>query len=218
RPGDFLLQRIGRERRQQRASPRQYAENRAEPGAAQDRAGAVPQIGEARPYPAQRAGDDARLLLLFAVVDDLRDAVDRNRDRHELDAVGKPHHAEIEPPCARIHVRADETEKQTEHDHRDRFDERSVRQNPAATKPHTISEKYSAGPNCKAMAASGGAASAISSVETQPAKNEPSAAMPSAGPARPRRAIWWPSMVVTTEDASPGRSEEHTSELQSLTN
>jgi len=55
----------------------------------------------------------------------------------------------------------------------------------AATKPHTISEKYSAGPNCKATAASGGAASAISSVEAQPAKNEPSAAMPSAGPARP---------------------------------
>src|SRR5262249_48920153 len=74
----------------------------------------------------------------------------------------------------------------------------------AATKPHTISEKYSAGPNCKATAASGGAASAISNVEAQPAKNEPSAAMPSAGPAGPGRGVWCPSMVVTTEDASPG--------------
>ena len=34
--------------------------------------------------------------------------------------------------------------------------------------------------------------------------NEPMAAMPSAGPARPWRAIWWPSRVVTTEAASPG--------------
>ena len=30
------------------------------------------------------------------------------------------------------------------------------------------------------------------------------AAMPSAAPARPWRAIWWPSMQVTTEAASPG--------------
>ena len=74
----------------------------------------------------------------------------------------------------------------------------------AAISPHTISEKYSAGPNCSAMAASGGAAKQISSVATQPAKNEPIAAMPSAGPARPCRAIWWPSSVVTTEDDSPG--------------
>ena len=59
----------------------------------------------------------------------------------------------------------------------------------AAISPHTISEKYSAGPNCSAMAARGGAASAITKVETQPAKNEPIAAMPSAGPARPARAI-----------------------------
>ena len=40
------------------------------------------------------------------------------------------------------------------------------------------------------VAASGGAASAISSVAIEPAKNEPSAAMVSAEPARPRCAIW----------------------------
>ena len=74
----------------------------------------------------------------------------------------------------------------------------------AAISPQTISEKYSAGPNSSATAASGGAANAISRVATQPAKNEPMAAMPSAGPARPCSAIWWPSMMVTTDDASPG--------------
>ena len=41
-------------------------------------------------------------------------------------------------------------------------------------------------------------------VAAQPAKKEPSAAIRSAGPARPRSAIWWPSIVVTTEEASPG--------------
>ena len=60
----------------------------------------------------------------------------------------------------------------------------------AATRPSTMSEKYSGGPNLSAISASGGPKSAISSVPTQPAKNEPMAAMPSAGPARPCRAIW----------------------------
>ncbi len=33
---------------------------------------------------------------------------------------------------------------------------------------------------------------------------EPKAAMPRAGPARPCRAIWYPSMQVMTDAASPG--------------
>ena len=45
---------------------------------------------------------------------------------------------------------------------------------------------------------------AMSTVATQPAKNEPRAATPNATPARPWRAIWWPSSAVTTEVASPG--------------
>ena len=75
----------------------------------------------------------------------------------------------------------------------------------AATRPSTISEKYSAGPNFCAMPASGGPAAAISSVPTHPARKEPSAAMASASPALPCRAIWWPSSVVTMDEASPGR-------------
>ena len=60
----------------------------------------------------------------------------------------------------------------------------------AATRPISISEKYSGEPNLSAISASGGPASAISSVPTVPAKNEPMAAIASAGPARPWRAIW----------------------------
>ena len=58
------------------------------------------------------------------------------------------------------------------------------------TRPTIISEKYSAAPTCKAISVSGGAKIATRKVETVPAKKEPSAAMASAAPARPLRAIW----------------------------
>ena len=60
----------------------------------------------------------------------------------------------------------------------------------AAIRPSTISEKYSAGPNLNASSTSGPASAARISVPTVPAKNEPSAAIASAAPARPCRAIW----------------------------
>jgi hypothetical protein len=46
----------------------------------------------------------------------------------------------------------------------------------APIRPGTISEKYSAGPNLKATAASGTANAASNRMPTQPAKKEPSAA------------------------------------------
>ena len=55
----------------------------------------------------------------------------------------------------------------------------------APIRPSTISEKYSAGPNWVAIAASGAASSAQISVATVPAMNEAMAAIASAGPARP---------------------------------
>src|ERR1043166_308496 len=57
----------------------------------------------------------------------------------------------------------------------------------AATRPSTIIEKYSAAPNSKANSASGGPNSAMSTVPTQPAKNDPTAPIARGGPARPRR-------------------------------
>jgi hypothetical protein len=59
-----------------------------------------------------------------------------------------------------------------------------------AIRPSTISAKYSGAPKLSAARASGGAATASTSVATVPAKNEPNAAVASAGPARPCRAIW----------------------------
>ena len=59
----------------------------------------------------------------------------------------------------------------------------------AKMRPSTISEKYSAGPNSSARPVSGAARAATRTVATQPAKNEPIAAIESAAPARPCRAI-----------------------------
>ena len=74
----------------------------------------------------------------------------------------------------------------------------------AKIRPSTISEKYSAGPKASASLVKGAPSTAIRTVATQPAKNEPIAAIASAGPARPCLAIWKPSSVVTTDVASPG--------------
>ena len=75
----------------------------------------------------------------------------------------------------------------------------------AATRPRTISEKYSVAPKWLARLASFGPATTTRTVATVPARNELIAAIASAGPARPFSAIWCPSIVVTTLDASPGR-------------
>lgn len=59
----------------------------------------------------------------------------------------------------------------------------------APIRPSTMSEKYSAGPNCSATWERGGLAIAMNNVATVPAKNDPSAATAKAAPARPRCAI-----------------------------
>ena len=71
-------------------------------------------------------------------------------------------------------------------------------------RPSTIRLKYSGGPNATATLARIGATSISATMAKVPATKEPRAAMPSAGPARPRLAISWPSRHVTTDAASPG--------------
>jgi hypothetical protein len=63
---------------------------------------------------------------------------------------------------------------------------------------------YSGGPNRSAKIASGGAIRVRTITPKVPATNEPTAAMQSAAPARPLRAMALPSMQVITEAASPG--------------
>ncbi len=71
-------------------------------------------------------------------------------------------------------------------------------------RPSNISAKVSGGPNDSDHFASAGDTSISSTTPKVPAMNEPIAAMPSAGPARPCSAIWWPSRQVTTDADSPG--------------
>ena len=63
---------------------------------------------------------------------------------------------------------------------------------------------YSGGPKRSAMVASGGAIKVSTITPNVPAIHEPTAAMQSAAPARPLRAMALPSMQVITEEASPG--------------
>ena len=63
---------------------------------------------------------------------------------------------------------------------------------------------YSGGPNLSASVASGGATMVSMTMPKVPAMNDPTAAMQSAAPARPLRAMALPSMQVITEAASPG--------------
>ena len=67
-----------------------------------------------------------------------------------------------------------------------------------------ISAKYSAGPNSSASRTTCGASTASRTVPIRPAMNEPIADVTRAAAPRPRRAIWLPSMVVTSDPVSPG--------------
>ena len=68
----------------------------------------------------------------------------------------------------------------------------------------TINAKYSADPNARAMRTITGAVRLRATVASVPATNEPIAAVASAAPARPLRAIWCPSIAVTMVALSPG--------------
>ena len=72
------------------------------------------------------------------------------------------------------------------------------------TKDSTISEKYSAGPKASAKLTTTGARKATPSVPIVPATKEPIAAVASAAPPRPERAILLPSSAVTMVALSPG--------------
>ena len=76
--------------------------------------------------------DDLALLARLEVGDDLGEAEQPHRDRDEADAVGQLRNAEGEARDAGIDVGADDAEQQAEHDHRDRLEQRAVRQHDGA--------------------------------------------------------------------------------------
>ncbi len=71
----------------------------------------------------------------------------------------------------------------------------------AAIRPHTISEKYSAGPNCSAIRASGGAATTISSVAHGPGEERAHR-----GNAERRSGASLPRHLMAVDGGDDGRS------------
>ena len=68
----------------------------------------------------------------------------------------------------------------------------------------TINIKFSGGPIFRAASAKIGARKSKANTDMVPAMNEPIAEIPRAEPARPLRAILYPSIHVTAELTSPG--------------
>ena len=69
-----------------------------------------------------------RCCLIFKVADDFRQAEHAHRDHHEADAVGELGNVEGVALHAGVHVRADQSPEQTEHDHADGVQQRSLRE------------------------------------------------------------------------------------------
>ena len=90
-----------------------------------------------------------------------------------------------------IDVGADQAEQQAEHHHGERLDDRAMRQRDRRDEADDHQREIFGRAELAARSpVSGGAKSATRKVATVPAKNEPIAAVASAAPARPLRAIW----------------------------
>ena len=104
----------------------------------------------------------------------------------EVDAVPQLRDAERVAREAAVDVGADQAEQQADQHHADRLDHRAVRQDHRRDEAeHHQREIVGRVELLARSAASGGPNAAMKTVPTQPAKNEPSAATPSAAPARP---------------------------------
>jgi hypothetical protein len=123
---------------------------------------------------------------VLQVGDDLRETEHAHRDADEPDAVRQLRHVERIARDARIDVGADAQQVGRVIAPVSEPDASTT----APTRPTIISAKYSAGPNLNASSTIGPASAARINVPIVPAKKDPIAAVASAAPARPRRAIW----------------------------
>jgi hypothetical protein len=73
-----------------------------------------------------------------------------------------------------------------------------------ATKANSMIARYSGGPKERAALDKGGAKNCKTKMPKVPATKDPMAETARAAPARPFRVIWYPSIQVMTEEASPG--------------
>src|SRR3989475_6167500 len=86
-PSDPLLERVGEERRHDRADPGEDAEEEPEDGAARDGPGRGPPLLAVRQEALDPRLEDLLVEALFDVEEYLGDAEEAHDDRHEADAV-----------------------------------------------------------------------------------------------------------------------------------
>ena len=115
-------------------------------------------------------------LFILQVANNFAQAEHPHRHRDEADTVGELEESEGKALSTRIDIGADKTPAASRESTMPMaWSNEPWASTTEATKPRTISEKNSAGPNLSATAASGGPNAAINNVATVPAKNEPTA-------------------------------------------
>ncbi len=125
---DLLLERIGPERREQRAAARQDAEQRAEGRAAQDRHHDALEVFAARHQAGDLRHGDFAVHRIAEIGDDLADAEHAHGQDDEVQPVAEFRNVEAVARHAGIDVRTDEAEQEAEQDHAERMQQRAVRQ------------------------------------------------------------------------------------------
>ena len=172
------------------ATARQNAEQGAEDGAAHDRRRDAAQVIPARHQTADLPHRHVAVVLVLEIAQDLGDAEHADRDRDEIEPIGEFELAKREPRRARVNVGADQPQEEPEHDHRERLHHRAVGERYRRDQAQHHQRKVFRGAELEGDLGQGRREQYEHEVATEPAKNEPSAAVASAGPARPCRAIW----------------------------
>ncbi len=162
----------------------------ADQRAARDRHRRLLEVVAARHQAADLVGEHLALLLLLEVGHDLGDGEHADGDGDEADAVKQLRHAEREALRARVHVDADKAEDQPDDHHADAFRTEPMRDHHRADKPEHHQREILGRTEPRRNGRQRRRQQAQISVATVPATNEAMAAIASAGPARPCRAIW----------------------------
>jgi hypothetical protein len=134
--GELLLERVGRERRQQRAATGQHAQDGAQRRAADHRRPGLLEVLLGGPQALHVVREHLAVLGRLAEVgDDLAEAEQAHGDHHEADAVGEFRDVEAVAGRARDHVGVDLRQHQAQQDHRDGLQQRARGQHHRADQP-----------------------------------------------------------------------------------
>ncbi|MNI26530.1 hypothetical protein D3C73_802320 [compost metagenome] len=129
---DLLFQRVGRERRQHRATARQDTQGRTQGRTAQHGGSGFLEFLHVRVQRADLVGDVDAVFLLLQVGHDFGEAEHAHGHDGEVDTVLQFGNAEVVAGNARVDVGADHAQQQTQDDHRDCLGQRARSQHHGA--------------------------------------------------------------------------------------